>query len=132
MWSRKTLMKYILFQLPGTALVLISLFAVSKWAGLPVWSIWLALLLWIIKDIALYPLLWRSYSVQRRDPVRSLTGLTGTVTESLLPDGYIIVNGEQWRAVSEDKNRTIDKGEQVIVKAVHGLTLTVKPIKDDK
>jgi len=57
----------------------------------------------------------------------NLIGARARVVETLKPQGLIIVQGEYWKAKSEEG--IIKKGEQVEVQALHGLVLTVKRVK---
>jgi len=52
-----------------------------------------------------------------------MIGLQGTVVEPLTPVGAIIVNGERWKAKSDDDN--IEVGEDVEIVRMEGLTLRV-------
>ncbi len=55
---------------------------------------------------------------------QSLTGMTGVAASDLSPSGMVHVNGEDWSAVS-DSGETIEKGANVVVLEVEGLTLKV-------
>jgi membrane-bound serine protease (ClpP class) len=77
----------------------------------------------------------KALQAQRREPsvgMESFVGQVGPVRSDLKAtndDGYqgtVLVNGELWRATSEE---SIDKGEHVIVKGIDGFTLRVKKIK---
>lgn len=52
-----------------------------------------------------------------------MVGLIGTVIEPLTPAGTVRVNGESWTAKSAHGN--IDRGQQVEVTGIEGLTLKV-------
>ncbi len=67
---------------------------------------------------------WRA---RRRKVVTGAEGLLGSLGEArtvLDPSGMVLVQGELWKATSEDG--TIDVGEQVVVTRIDGLKLTVK------
>jgi membrane-bound serine protease (ClpP class) len=67
---------------------------------------------------------WRA---RRRRVVTGAEGLVGSIAEvrtTLNPSGLVLVQGELWKATSLEG--TIQPGEQVVVTAVDGLTLTVK------
>lgn len=55
-----------------------------------------------------------------------LIGMKGVALESFDENGRISVHGEQWKAVTND--RRIEKGDEVIVLDVQGLTVSVKKI----
>jgi membrane protein implicated in regulation of membrane protease activity len=54
----------------------------------------------------------------------TLIGATGRVVVDCLPEGQVVLKGERWKAVSEPPSRA---GEQVVVEAVEGLRLRVRP-----
>ena len=56
------------------------------------------LVMWVIKDIALYPFLRSAYEVDDRQPIERLIGERGTTVEPLAPSGYVRVGGELWYA----------------------------------
>jgi membrane-bound serine protease (ClpP class) len=55
-----------------------------------------------------------------------MIGARGTVRSKLDPIGHVFVKGALWRAHTADE-RPLDVGQEVIVEAVDGLTLTVAP-----
>ena len=66
---------------------------------------------------------------RQRRPVTgsdSLVGTIGVAKTMLAPHGHgmVLLQGELWNAVSEEP---INEGEEAVVKAVSGLTLTVRP-----
>jgi membrane-bound serine protease (ClpP class) len=56
-----------------------------------------------------------------------LIGAHGTVRSRLDPLGHVFVQGALWRAHTADE-RPLEPGEEVIVEAIDGLTLTVAPL----
>jgi membrane-bound serine protease (ClpP class) len=81
-------------------------------------------------------ILAKVWQAQKGQPVTGAEGLIGQIgpvrsdlteysdDESIF-QGTILINGELWRAVSEEE---INQGEQVVVKAMDGFTLKVKKI----
>lgn len=59
----------------------------------------------------------------------ALEGETGTVKESLNPEGMVYVHGEYWTARSEDES-VIEKGRKIEVTEKKDRRLTVKPTKN--
>jgi len=55
-----------------------------------------------------------------------LIGMKGTALESFTKEGRVLVHGEQWKAITN--NDYIQKGDEVIVLEVEGLTVIVKKI----
>jgi len=69
---------------------------------------------------------------QIKQPVtgaEGMVGMTGTVIETLNPNGKVRIRGELWSAESTDND--IDKGEKIVVQKVNGLNLLVKKQKKD-
>jgi membrane protein implicated in regulation of membrane protease activity len=89
--------------------------------------LWLILMIWIAKDIVLYPFVWRAYDPDHRLSKHSLEGLKGIVRERLDPLGYVNVEGELWRAKAVENSPAIEAGEIVKICKVEGITLLVKP-----
>lgn len=124
MWSRQVVLKYSLLQLPGLVMLILILILLRQWTTIPSWTVWLFTLLWIIKDVILFPFVWRAYE---KNIPNSIIGSTGVAVDQLSPAGYVRINGELWRARISKDDSIIEKGETVKVKGVDGLTLTVVP-----
>lgn len=129
-WSAAVLGKYWLLQLPEAALVVVILLLLQHWFGIPTWVVWSVTALWVAKDAALYPLVWRSYDPRYPATQHSLDGEQGVATERLDPSGYIRVRGELWRAELARGARPVDKHEAVEVQSMRGLTVIVVPVGD--
>jgi len=123
--SPKVVIKYVLIQVPGLALWVVALVVVGHWISLPPWVFWGLVAAWVVKDIVLFPLVWRSYDF--RDNAHPLIGAQGIAEEPLDPSGYIRIRGELWRAEPKKRGLWIEKGGKVRVCAVRGLTLIVEP-----
>jgi len=126
-WSTQALAKYILLQLPIIVLLTIFLFVIRQWVDLPPWLIVGIIALWTIKDIAMFPVVWRAYDQSRPGDATSIVGVRGTVTERLAPSGYVQIRGELWRAEVMQGGKPIEKGKRVLVVGIEGLTLLVRP-----
>ncbi len=111
--------------LPGW-IVLATLLAVLR-EGVEV-SVWLPIgiwLVWVVKDIVLFP---RIRSLETRTPVTGREGLIGkkAVARGLLdPRGYVFLQGELWQAEVVPDDRPIAAGSLVRIQEVRGLTLVV-------
>jgi membrane-bound ClpP family serine protease len=90
---------------------------------------WLIPGAWVIKDIILFPFIWRAYDWDRKDKRNNMIGMHGIVSDRLDPSGYIMVRGELWKAETVEKDAMIDKGQDVQIYGINGLTLYVKPVK---
>jgi len=75
----------------------------------------------------IFPLFW--FLLQRRkEPITGPAALEGRIAEVIewrQGKGYVFVNGEQWKAISE---KPLARGDQVVIQQVEGLTLKVKSL----
>ena len=124
-WTPKILLRYALLQLPSQALVVLALVVVRRWLDLPPWFFWTCIACWVLKDVILFPFVWRAYDWDRAANAHSMVGLRGTAVEQLAPAGYVRVRGELWRAEAVGDRRPIETGEAVTVRGSRGLTLLV-------
>lgn len=127
-WSSKVLIRYGLLQLPGIALLIGLLFFVKRWVDIPLWLMWFIPMAWIAKDIILFPFVWRAYDWDQKEGGKAMIGMRGIVSDRLDPTGYILIRGELWKAEVMDKVGTVEKGEEVIVHDIRGLTLKIMPV----
>jgi membrane protein implicated in regulation of membrane protease activity len=127
-WSAAVLVKYVLLQMPELAVVIIAALYVQEWIHLPTWAVWVICLLWVAKDVILYPFVWRAYDWGGRHG-DGLVGERGVAKGDLSPLGYVAVRGELWRAQLSDHRSTIQTGQSVKVSGRDGLTLTVEPLE---
>jgi membrane-bound ClpP family serine protease len=124
-WSKRAVIKYVLLQIPGAALLLAVLVYFRERMGLAWWVVVLITALWIVKDIVLFPFVWRAYEFGKKenDP---LIGAIGIAEEPLQPSGYVKVRGELWRARLTDSSSSVEEGGPVRVAGREGLTLSVE------
>jgi membrane protein implicated in regulation of membrane protease activity len=118
---------YLILQLPSLALLVLIFILVRRWIDLPEWLVWCFVGIWAIKEVMMFPSVWRSYSQRIRGGTTSLIGAQGTAEERLDPSGYVQVNDELWRAKVPQGIRPVSKGENVRVRGIDGLTLLVEP-----
>jgi len=97
-WSFRIFLRYVLFQVPGLVLLYLLLILAQRVVALPTWFIWSLVALWVIKDLILFPVVWRAYDQERRDDASSMVGSRGIAEDRLDPSGYIRVHGELWKA----------------------------------
>lgn len=128
-WSTRIILRYILFQIPGFVLIMTTLILFRRWVDLPGWVFWGSIVLWIAKDIILFPFVWRSYDQDRLKDLQTLIGGEGIVEKPLEPSGYIRVHGELWQAEVGEDRLPVGKGEVVKVIGIRGLKLIVEPYK---
>jgi len=116
-----------LFQVPGVVLLYLLLILARRVVAFPTWFIWSLVAFWVIKDLILFPAVWRAYDQERRDDASSMIGSRGIAEDRLDPSGYIRVHGELWKAEVMGGSSSIGEGEKVTVRGIRGLTLLVEP-----
>jgi membrane protein implicated in regulation of membrane protease activity len=119
-----TWLRYCLFQLPGALAVAGLLFLLVRWWDLAPRTAALLLLLWVAKDLALYPFVRRAYEARSGGGAAALVGALATARERLDPEGYVRVGHELWRA--RVRGSPAEQGASVRVVEVRGLTLVVE------
>ncbi len=123
----RPLTKYLLLQIPGWLLAVLVLWLLGRWVDFPFWAAVGLLLLWVIKDLLLFPFVRRAYESGVKRGAEGLIGAQGIAQERLAPAGYIRVGGELWRAEALQTDVPIPPGSRVKVQAVRGLTLLIQP-----
>jgi len=126
-WSFRIFVRYMLFQVPGVVLLYLLLVLARRVVTLPMWFIWSFVAFWVVKDLILFPAVWRAYAQKRRDDSSSMIGSWGIAEDRLDRSGYIRVHGELWKVEVMGNSPSIGKGEKVIVRGIRGLTLFVEP-----
>jgi membrane protein implicated in regulation of membrane protease activity len=120
--------KYALLQVPGALIVALLLAGAVRWWDL---SVPLALglfALWVLKDVALFPLLRVAYEPGGGGGgAEALVGAEGVARGPLAPTGYVRVGAELWRAELASQGEAVADGTPVRVRAVRDLTLLVEP-----
>jgi membrane-bound ClpP family serine protease len=119
--------RYGLLMIPGTVALVLILIVVHHWVAIPVWLGRIIVLLWIAKDVIMFPFVWRAYDWNPPDISRKMIGERGITKERLAPAGYIQIKGELWKAENIGDGPPIEKGEWVRVQKMDGLKLFVVP-----
>ena len=118
--------RYFLFQVPGW----IAVAGLVLWLDLPtrlgVGATVAVIVIWIAKDVLLYPLLRVGYEADVKTGTAALIGLQGTAHEQLNPAGYVKLRGELWRAELAPGEAPIPAGAPLRVVTAAGLTLVVR------
>ena len=123
----KVVLRYALIQLPGTVLLVLVILLINRWwVSVPLWLGLGIVGLAIVKDLVLFPLVWRSYTGGNPDDPSSMIGRRGIVIGRLDPEGYVRVHGELWRAETVENDRPVEEGRSVAVVEVSGLKLYVR------
>ena len=130
MWSAGVLAKYWLLQLPEAVLVVVVMMLFQQWLAWPAWLTWGVVALWVAKDAALYPLIWRSYDSGYPATMHCLDGERGVAVERLDRSGYVLVRGELWHAELDYGALPVAKDGSVLVRATRGLTVIVAAAHD--
>ena len=128
-WSRRVVIKYSLLQLPALVFLAFILHLLRLWVQMPAWLIWGMVGLWALKDVILFPFVWRAYDQDRHTDANTMIGLRGIVKDRLAPSGYVEVHGELWRAEVMEGASPVNSGENIRVRGIRGLTLIVQPDK---
>ena len=129
MFSRHaTFWRYTAFQVPGWILAAIGGWWIHRGFGIPVCLAFGILVVWVVKDYALYPFLRFAYETDRRPQIERLIGARGRAVGPLTPDGYVRVRGELWRAKHEVTD-TIEGGEAVEVTGVDRMLVIVRMVR---
>lgn len=82
--------------------------------------------------IAVRPLLLRSFNKGksgRKSGIEALEGREAIVTERISymeNSGRVAIDGDDWKAVADDKNEIIEKGQKVFVTGVDSVILKVR------
>ena len=76
-WSSKILLRYFLLQLPGIFFIAALIIFLYLIKAVSFKVIWIVLAVWVIKDILLYPLVWRSYDLSSNSGKYQMIGQGG-------------------------------------------------------
>ena len=125
-WSARVVLRYALLQVPFTALVTFVLIWVRKWVDLPLWFICGLVAFLVIKDIVLFPFVWRAYDPDSPALTSTMEGARGIAINDLHFSGYVEIGAERWQAEVIEGNPPIRRGQRVRVHGIKGLTLLVQ------
>lgn len=120
--------RYVLINLPGAVALVVVLVLVQNYFGIPTWLLVLIAGLWVMKEIVVFPFVWKSYDPDRPGISGVLAGADGIVLEPLAPRGRVRVRGESWKAECVAPGDRLDRGERVRVLRREGLILLVEPL----
>lgn len=124
-WTWRAAARYLAFQAPGWVILAVAVLLSRPYLALPGWVLWGVVAAWVVKDLALFPFVWRAYlPAERSDP---MVGAQGVTAETLAPSGYVRIRGELWKATTGPGSPPIGPGEAIRVTDVHGLVVTVVP-----
>jgi len=89
--------------------------------SIPVWGIVLLIVVFVIYEVWSFRLSRRA--LEKKSTILPPAGCCGRAVTPLTPNGYVQVQGELWRAVSNDMN--ISEGDDIVVVEVNRFTLRV-------
>jgi len=121
-----TFLRYLFFQVPGWAIGAVIALGLVHWKVIPSWLAVLGFFGLMLKDLVFYPLLRSAYETKVKSGSEALVGKKGTAQDDLLPEGYIRINLELWRAVADSASPKIVSGTEVEVVGAEGMKLIVR------
>jgi membrane-bound ClpP family serine protease len=124
--SRHVILRYVAFQVPGFALACAVGVAIVTWLSVPVWAAATGVFLWTLKDVVMFPFVWRAYAPRVDGGPHDLRGRTGRSDG----DGFVRLGAERWRARAVEGFELGD-GATIRVVELDGLTLVVEPAEDE-
>ena len=123
-FTQTSIVRYTLLQLPGAGLVLGFLWWLHASASLALWIAVAIFLLWIGKDVALYPVVRRAYESTPL-PLKRLIGLQAHVIHGFDRSGLVRLGSELWQAELVEGSGPVGTNDVVVVESTRGLTLMV-------
>lgn len=124
--TSSTFARYLRYQAPGVVVLAAVLVAAVRFDLVGASTAGGLLLLWVAKDLALYPLLKRAYEPSGHGYPSRLVGKLARARENLAPRGYVGVAGELWRAEARAEDAPIRAGEAVVITGAVGARLLVR------
>ena len=123
--------RYGLLTIPEMVVLILVLMVVQNWVLIPFWLRVSLMLLWVAKEVILFPFVWRAYDHAQSEVFHPMIGLRGITKERLAPAGYILVQGELWKAEIMPGEPSIEKDKWVRIKKMEGLKLFVVPEENE-
>jgi membrane protein implicated in regulation of membrane protease activity len=108
------------------------LLGLAHWKLLPPWLGIVGFSVWVLKDLMLYPLLYRAYQTNVKTGLQSLVGARGFVHDDLSPKGFVRVQGELWSAQALPAGQMIVAGTEVEIVRAERMTVFVRPVAPDQ
>ena len=121
--------RYLVLQIPGLFIAAVTLVMLVRWTELTPMLAGLLFVLWVIKDLAMYPVTRIAYEPQGGGQgADALLGALCVAQEDLAPEqtGYVRVGAELWRA-QLCGGESVARGAALRVTEVRDLTLQVEP-----
>lgn len=121
--------RYLLLQIPGLFVVGVALVLLVRWTSLTEFMAWALFGLWVLKDLALFPILRVGYENHAGSGgADGMVGATGVAEEALAPGkaATVHIGPERWSARLAEGATPLPAGAPVRVVAVRDLTLLVE------
>ncbi len=126
------ILKYSLLQVPALGLVLYLISILDAKFQLPQLLTAGTVIVWILKDIFVLPVVWRSYDSRGDSAMNKMNGRRGIVHQCLDPEGLIKIGAELWRGEVKTDAAGIEAGQSVTVIGNKGLKLVVVPHEENE
>lgn len=123
--------RYWLLQIPGWGVLAVGLVAAHRYLGVSTFWAVVVFVAWLLKDWAFYPVLKKHYRFRVDEPSENLVGTRATARQPLRPNGpkgYVQLRGELWLAELAKGADAVERGDEVAIEAVDGLTLKVRRV----
>ncbi len=127
---RRVTIRYLLLQLPSLGLILFAIHVTEAHITVPGPLKWGTIIIWILKDLLILPVVWKSYDTTSETAMEKMAGKQATVQQRLDPAGRVKIGQELWRGEVEGSHaEAVEAGETVTVIKSEGLKLIVTPLK---
>ncbi len=126
--NSKVVLKYVVLHLAELAVLVGGLIVLEQLVDVATWLLVATPIVWALKDVALFPKVWRAYAPSDSDdPMSRLMGLEAVVMFDLDPVGYVRVRGEVWKAELRGERGSAQRGETTRVVEARRMMLIVEP-----
>jgi membrane-bound ClpP family serine protease len=126
--TRRVFARYLAFEAPSWVLLAVVLVVLVRVWDLSIALAALVLGLWVLKDLALFPVLRIAYEPGGGSGgAENLLGALAVVSVALDPEGWVQIGAERWRARVSARHAPVELGVEVRVVAIEGLLLRVEP-----
>jgi membrane protein implicated in regulation of membrane protease activity len=116
----------LLFQIPQWFFLALFLWFLADRNAVSLWVSQGFFILWIVKDLVIFPWVRRAYTNDAKTGTEQLIGAKAVAQERLNPEGFVKINGELWKARLDPVDQSVSPKSIVKVRAANGLTLIVE------
>ena len=125
----RALGRYVVLQIPGLFIAGVTLFVLVRWTSLSEPVAWGLVGLWVLKDLALFPIMRIGYATHAgAGGADGMVGAEGVAQEARAPGApaTVRIGPERWTARLAEGATPLPAGAPVRVVAVRDLTLLVE------